>query len=121
MKIVLQYTLILIVTLSCTSAVRAAPPVLADLDQYSKKSIIRTSPTLNLEIPLKLSFQGNSYELEDPVVIVHLKNKAWDRIGQEPDLPILSDYIQKRFIVITAYYGNDPKAISPYFDNDLND
>src|SRR5688500_4639920 len=111
MKIVLQYTLILIVTLSCTSTVRAAPPVLADLDQYLKKSIIWTSPTLNREIPLKIYFQGKPDELEEPEVIVYLKNKAWDRIGQEPDLPILSDYIQKRFIVITADYGNDPKAI----------
>ncbi|MEX2234807.1 MAG: Ig-like domain-containing protein [Cyclobacteriaceae bacterium] len=122
MKIVLKYSLMLLMILSWTCVtVHATEPKLADLDQYLKKSISWKSATLNREIPLKIYFQGTPNELEEPEVIVYLKNKAWERIGQEPDLPILSDYIQKRFIVITADYGNDPKAISPYFDKDLNE
>ena len=50
-----------------------------------------------------------------------MKNSAWDRIGQESDLSILSDYIQKKFIVITVDFGNDMLAVSPRFDKDLHE
>jgi hypothetical protein len=117
----LKYALILImIVLTTVCAVRADQPDI-ELDQYLKKSINWKSPTLNREVPLKIYFQGAPLELEEPQVIVYLKNKAWERIGQEADLPILSDYIRKRFIVITADYGNDPKAVSPAFDKDLNE
>ena len=45
----------------------------------------------------------------------------WERIGQEDDLSILTDFIKKKFIVITLDFGNDPKAVSPSFDNDINE
>ena len=35
--------------------------------------------------------------------------------------PILRDYIQKKFIVITVDYGNEAQAVSPHFDKDLHD
>lgn len=95
---------------------------LSELDTYLKKTVAWESPTLHKKIPLKIYFKGNRTENPDGAeVIVYLKNKAWDRIGQEPDISILQDYIQKNFIVITADYGNDPNAVSPYFDKDLND
>ena len=53
-------------------------------------------------------------------VIVYLKNKAWERVGQESELSILSDYIEKKFIVITMDFGKDKKAVSPFIDNDIN-
>lgn len=91
------------------------------LEANLKKTIKWQSPTLNREIPLSIYYQGTPAKWEEPEVIVYLKNKAWDRIGRESDQSILSDYIGKKFIVITADYGNDPKAVSPLFDKDLNE
>lgn len=80
------------------------------------------SPTLKKEIPIKIFFLRDRTENPDGVeVIVYLKNKAWNRIGQESDLSILRDYVQKKFIVITVDYGNEPQAVSPHFDKDLHD
>jgi len=80
------------------------------------------SPTLNKKLPIKIYFFADLTENPDGgEVIVYLKNKAWDRIGQESDLSILRDYIQKKFIVITVDYGKEAQAVSPYFDEDLHD
>jgi hypothetical protein len=80
------------------------------------------SSTLKKEIPLRIYYSGDKTDSPDgDEVIVYLKNKAWDRIGQEPDGSILRDYIQKKFIVITVDYGKDPQAVSPHFDTDLHD
>jgi Bacterial Ig-like domain len=90
-------------------------------DPYLKKSIRWQSSALHKNVPLKVYFIGEKTENpEGAEVIVYLKNKAWDRIGQESDRSILQDYIQKKFIVITIDYGNDAKAVSPYFDEDLD-
>ena len=94
---------------------------ISSLQPHLKKSLEWNSPTLNRSIPVRIYFRGNADEWETPEVIVYLKNKAWERIGEESDESILSDYIQKRFIVITADYGNDPRAVSPAFDKDLNE
>jgi hypothetical protein len=94
---------------------------LSALNSYLKKNISWTSTTLHKKIPIKIYFSGSRTEDPDGAeVIVYLKNKAWERIGQEPDLSILQDYIQKKFIVITVDYGNEAKAISPHFDQDLD-
>jgi hypothetical protein len=95
---------------------------LSELDPYLKKSVTWISSTLNKGIPLKIYFLGDQTENPNGAeVIVYLKNKAWERIGQEQDLPILRDYVQKKFIVITVNYGNEAKATSPHFDKDLYD
>jgi hypothetical protein len=95
---------------------------LSELDPWLKKSVTWKSSTLKKEIPLKIYFLGNRTENPDgDEVIVYLKNKAWERIGQESDLSIVRDYIQKKFIVITADYGKEPQAVSPHFDKDLHD
>ena len=91
-----------------------------ELDVYLKKSIQWKSAPLNRQIPLKIYFAGAPDNVEQPEVIIYMKNKAWNRIGTEPDVSILSDYIRKRFIVITIDYGKDARAISPHFDQDLN-
>ena len=95
---------------------------LSELDPWLKKSITWKSSTLNKRVPLKIYFFGTRTENPDgDEVIVYLKNKAWDRIGQESDLSILRDYIQKKFIVITVDYGKETHAVSPHFDKDLHD
>jgi len=95
---------------------------LSELDPYLKKSATWKSSTINKELPLRIYFLGDRTENPDGAeVIVYLKNKAWDRIGQELDLSILRDYIQKKFIVITVDYGKEAQAVSPHFDKDLHD
>ena len=114
------FLLLLIVLIGLRSYSQTAN--LSELDQYLKKSIPWRSSTLKRDIPVKIYFLGARTEDPDGVeVIVYLKNKAWDRIGQESDLSILRYYIQKKFIVITVDYGNETQAVSPHFDNDLHD
>ena len=95
---------------------------LSELDPWLKKSMTWKSSTLNKKLPLKIYFFADRTDNPDgDEVIVYLKNKAWDRIGQESDLSILRDYIQKKLIVITVDYGKEARAVSPYFDKDLHD
>ena len=95
---------------------------LSELDPWLKKSMTWKSSTLNKKLPLKIYFFADRTDNPDgDEVIVYLKNKAWDRIGQESDLSILRDYIQKKLIVITVDCGKEARAVSPYFDKDLHD
>ena len=70
---------------------------------------------------MNIYFLGENAGPDGSEVIVYVKNSAWERIGQESDLSILSDYIQKKFIVITVDFGNDKLAVSPRFDKDLHE
>jgi len=54
-------------------------------------------------------------------VIIYVKNHGEERIGQEPDAPILLHYLNQHYIVITIDFENDPRAVSPFFDKDLHD
>lgn len=119
MKALPQYLLIFVLVLTVYPTWAADD--LRALNPHLKKSMQWTSTTLNREIPLNIYFQGTPAELEESEVIVYLKNKAWERIGQESDLSILSDYLKEGFIVITLDYGREPNAVSPHFDRDLND
>ncbi|MCK4966975.1 hypothetical protein KAS50_08080, partial [bacterium] len=94
---------------------------LSELNPYLKKSVLWKCTTLDREIPLNIYFLEDSTDSEGAQVIVYVKNHAWERIGQESDLSILKDYIQKKFIVITADFLNDPNAVSPKFDKDLHE
>jgi hypothetical protein len=94
---------------------------LSGLDPYLKKSTTFRCKNLNREIPVNIYYSGDSTGSEGTDVVLYLKNKAWERIGQEPDLSILSDLIRKKFIVLTADFGRDPEAVSPFIDNDIND
>lgn len=90
-------------------------------DPYLKKSVLWKSVVLNKKIPINIYFDGERTENPDGAeVIVYLKNKAWERIGQESDKSIIRDYIQRKFIVIKVDYGKEPKAVSPQFDRDLD-
>jgi hypothetical protein len=90
-------------------------------EPYLRKSTEWTSNVLHKKVPVKIYFlQDSTTDPDGAEVIVYLKNKAWERIGNEPDASILTDYIQKKFIVITIDYGNEPTATSPHFDDDLD-
>ena len=101
---------------SCTSSAN-----LSELNPYLKKSVSWKCTSLNKEIPLNIYYLEDTTDPGGRDVIVYVKNRAWERIGQESDLSILSDFIKKKFIVITLDFGNDPKAVSPSFDNDINE
>jgi hypothetical protein len=110
---------VLILFMSIRSQIFAAD--LSDLKPWLKKSISWKCTTQNKEIPMNIYFSGGNTGPDGAEVIVYVKNRAWERIGQESDLSILSDYIQKNFIVITIDFGNDKLAVSPRFDKDLHE
>ncbi len=100
---------------SCTSSTD-----LSKLDPYMKKTVNWNFPDLGKELPLNIYYLEDSTGSEGRDVIVYLKNKAWERVGQEDDLSILQDFIDKKFIVITVDFGEDTQANSPFIDNDLS-
>lgn len=105
---------------ACSARLHTKAQDLSSLQPHLKRSVEWTSPTLKRQLPLNIYFAGSPAKWEEPQVIVYLLNKSWQRIGQESDLSILSDYIKQRFVVITVDYGQEPKAVSPGFDEDLN-
>jgi hypothetical protein len=108
--------IILLIVGSCKSS-----EYLSELKPYLKKSVSWKCNTLQKKVPLNIYYQEEKTDSDGKDVIVYIKNKAWERIGQESDLSILSDFIKKKFIVITIDLGDDPKATSPFIDNDIND
>ena len=62
--------------------------------------------------------QGTS--TQQAPVIAYVKGLSVDRVGQESDRSILSDYIKQRYIVITVDYGGDARAVSPAIDGDFH-
>lgn len=103
-------------TVSCSK-----PEDLSSLDVYLKKAVSWKCKSLDTEIPLRIYYLNDSTGYDGSDVIVYVMNKAWDRIGQEPDLSILRDFINNKFIVITADFGRNPDAKSPDFDFDLHE
>ncbi len=121
MKIIKQNLIVLFVIIIVALGACSTTSDMTELNPYLKKTVLWKCKTLETEIPLKIYFLQDSTDFDGADVIVYFKNHAWKRIGLEPDLPILSDYIRKKFIVITADFGNNPKAVSPFFDYDLHD
>src|SRR5690554_1706780 len=97
------------------------PTDLSELDPFLKKSVMWKCEKLNKEVPLNIYFMEDSTGEKGAEVIVYVKNSAWERVGKEPDLPILRDNIQNKFIVVTVDFGNEPKAVSTFIDKDLHD
>jgi hypothetical protein len=97
------------------------PENLSKLDPFLKKTAAWKFVSLDRDIPIKVYYAGDhTVEEEGDDVVIYIKNKAWERIGRESDLSILEDIIRQKFIVITLDLGNDPKAVSPLLDNDIN-
>ena len=117
----MRYLVLLIVLSWTLTGTHSHAQNIPSLQPHLKRSIAWHSPALNRGIPLNIYFQGTPDEWETPQVIVYLKNKAWERIGQESDESILTDYLEQRYIVVTADYGKDARAVSPGFDKDLNE
>lgn len=108
---------VLILLINLGSHIFAAD--LSELKHYLRKTVSWKCSTLDKVVPMNIYFLGGNAGTDGSEVIVYVKNSSWDRIGQESDLSILSDYIQKKFIVITIDFGYDKLAVSPHFDKDL--
>ena len=108
---------------SCTSTASLSNTPSQDLSAlqpYLRKSLQWDFPSLNKKFPLNIYYLEESTGSEAREVIVYVKNRAWERIGQEDDLSILKDYIGKKFIVVTLDLGYEPKAVSPSIDFDIH-
>ena len=81
---------------------------------------LKAPPRSDREVPLAVYSAKDDSGAEGDTVIVYVMNHGHERIGMEPDLLILSDYIQEGHIVITVDFQDDPGAISPDFDEDLH-
>ena len=117
MKGLVKY-IIIISMLLVFGSLNAQQQDLSPLDIHLKKSTAWEFDVLKREVPLSIYFEGE--EPGKAEVIIYLKNKAWDRIGRESDLSILTDFIKKKFIVITVDFGKDKQAVSPQIDKDLH-
>ena len=92
-----------------------------EVRRYLRKSTSFRLETLGKEIPLNVYFADEtSASAQQAPVIVYVKGLAAERVGQESDLAILSDYIEQRYIVITVDCGGDARAVSPAIDKDLH-
>jgi hypothetical protein len=121
MRIILKYPVVAILILYINMGSHIYAKDLSELNPYLRKSISWKCMTQDKVVPLNIYYFGGDTRPDGSEVIVYLKNSAWDRIGLESDLSILSDYIQKKFIVITVDFGNDKLSVSPRFDKDLHE
>jgi hypothetical protein len=93
---------------------------LAALKPYLRKSLPWNCASVKKEFPVNIYHAEETTGSQPREVILYVKNKAWERIGQESDLSILKDYIEKKFIVVTLDFGNSPEAVSPSIDWDIH-
>lgn len=93
---------------------------LSALKPFLKKQVSWPCVTIQREVPLAVYSSKDTSEGKGDLVIVYVLNHVHERIGMESDLAILSDAIQKGYIVITVDFQNDPGARSPDFDADLH-
>ncbi|MBK7713615.1 MAG: Ig-like domain-containing protein [Bacteroidales bacterium] len=117
----LKFLVIVSSLILITAASQVKSSDLSELKPYLKKTISWKCTTQDKFIPINIYFLGEYVGPDGTEAIVYVKNKAWKRIGTESDLSILSDYIKKNYIVITADYGYDTLAVSPRFDKDLHE
>jgi len=110
---------VVLVILAAAGAARAAED-LSSLKPYLKKQTQWRCVTINREVPVAVYSSKNSSDDKGDLAIVYVRNHAHERIGMEPDLSILSDYIRQGHIVVTVDFQNDPGARSPDFDEDLH-
>ena len=112
--LILGFCILSSLPLSCNSE------GLESLQVYLRKSASINSETLGKDIPLNVYFvDETSTSPQQAPVVVYIKGLAVERIGQESDLSILSDYIEQGYIVICIDYEGDERAVGPAIDKDL--
>jgi len=105
----------------CAFAQNAHAKDPSELQTFLRQSTAWHSAKLEKDIPLNVYFvDKRSTSPQQAPVIVYVKGLATERLGQESDLSILSDYIEQRYIVISIDYGADARAVSPAIDGDLH-
>ena len=54
-----------------------------------------------------------------PALLVYLKNLACERIGQEPDAPIIADFVANGYRVVELDYAGHAQATTPFLNADV--
>ncbi len=57
--------------------------------------------------------------ISPPALVVYLKNLGCERIGQEPDAPIIADFIANGYRVVELDYAGHSQATSPSLNADV--
>ena len=79
--------------------------------QYqSDQNIVESSG--GIDVPVKLTTYVKDKNNHNSETIFYVINHQEERIGQESDVSILSDYINNNYIVVVADYQNHPNAIA---------
>ena len=65
-----------------------------------------------IDVPVKLTTYVKDKNAHNSETIFYVINHLEERIGQESDVSILSDYINNNYIVVVADYQNHPNAIA---------
>ena len=102
---------------SCASGASPQPrpsseELAAALKPRLRKSMQFNFPSLKKDFPIHIYFADETTGAEPREVIIYVRNRAWERIGQEGDLSILKDYIERKFIVMTLDFGEDQRRLS---------
>ncbi len=112
---------LMLASIQGVSASQASPDDLSALKPYLRKAMEWEFDSLDgRKYPLNIYYLEETTGSDARDVILYIKNEAWERIGTEDDLSILTDAIDDRFIVMTLDFGDDPEATSPRIDNDIN-
>ena len=59
------------------------------------------------------------YYAKKGIIFYILNHRASERIGQEDDVSILTDYIEQGYIVVTVDFKANENAVTPYIENAL--
>ncbi|MCK9479740.1 MAG: Ig-like domain-containing protein [Firmicutes bacterium] len=90
--------------------------VISELAEYMRSDRLWEDKEVGTNVRLNIYSKTAASPEGGSPVILYIMNHAEERIGQESDLSIISDFIDDGYIVITADYMNNPKAAAPVID-----
>lgn len=91
----------------------------SSITPFLRKTLSWHAPKLGTEISLAIYSRDAANPGRKAPVIVYVLNHGAPRIGREADEDILQDYLADQFIIVTADFRSNPRAVSPHFDEDL--
>jgi len=106
---------ILLIVLVATAGAAAEMPKPAQTGAWK-------SPVLDKDLPTALYVPADDAPLKSRhgrPGILYLLNLAGERISAEADGPIIADFLQEGFLVLTIDYGKHDKAVAPFINHDL--
>lgn len=88
---------------------------IAGLEQYLVNSAALPDDGY-LGVPVRINTYAKGETNAQTQTIFYIINHAMERVGTEADLPILADFLEDGYIVVTLDYLNSPRAVSPGID-----